>query len=146
MWRSRRSQKNCIGRTRGGVTTKIHAATDTRGKPLFLTVSRGPVNDVTVGPFIIKRLPARHCIADRAYDSRSFRTWLRARHIKPVIPSTPSRKLSFPLDRRLYRKRFEVERFFHRIKVNRRVATRYEKRGSSFLSMLQVACFAILAI
>ena len=146
LWRQRWAEKNAIGRTRGGITTKIHAATDKCGKPLFLTISRGTVNDVQVGPFLLKRLPARHCIADRAYDSRPFRAWLRQRSIKPVIPSTLARKIPFPLDRRLYQQRYEVERFFHRLKVNRRIATRYEKRAISFLSMLQVACFAILAL
>lgn len=90
-------QQNAIGRSRGGVNTKIHAATDTRGRPLSITILRGPVSNVHVGPFLMRRLPARHCIADGAYDSNAFRIWLKARGTPPVIPSSPNREWPLPI-------------------------------------------------
>ena len=55
-----------------------------------------------------------------------------------MIPSTPNCSLPYPLNRRLYRRRLEVECFLHRLKVNRRMATLFQERATSLLSMLQV--------
>ena len=42
--------------------------------------------------------------------------YLGERRIKAVIPSTASRKIPYPLDRRAYRRRNVIERFFRRLK------------------------------
>ena len=128
------------------VTTRIHAATNSHGKPLFSTISCGTVNDIRVAPSLVKRLPACHCIADLGYCSNMFRNWLKSQGVKPVIPSYPCRKQLQPLDRRLYRRRFCVEELVHRLGFNRRAATRYEKRAKSFLGVLKIAYMTVLAI
>ena len=79
-------------------------------------------------------------IGDTGYDSNEFRAEIRARGIKPVIHSKPERKRSLPLDRKLYRRRYLVEVFFHNLKRFRAVATRYEKTARNYLALVQVAC------
>jgi transposase len=79
-------------------------------------------------------------IGDTGYDSNEFRRAVRARDIKPVIHSKPERKRALPLDRRLYRRRYLVECFFHNLKRFRAVATRYEKTARNYLALVQFAC------
>jgi len=68
------------------------------------------------------------------------------RNIEPVIPSTASRKVQIPLDKKRYKQRNTVERMFCRIKDWRRIATRYDKLARNFFSALCLAailCFWI---
>lgn len=82
----------------------------------------------------------RALIGDTGYDSNEFRREIRTRDLKPVIHSKPERKRALPLDRKLYRKRYLVEVFFHNLKRFRAVATRYEKTARNYLALVQVAC------
>ena len=66
----------------------------------------------------------KRLIADKAYDADKLRAWLKARRIKPVIPSTASRNKPYPLDGAAYRRRNVIERMFGRLKNWRRIATR----------------------
>ena len=85
---------NAIGRSHGGLTTKIHAVVDPAGKPRFLGVSPGNVHDVTAATVIAPRVKMRTLTADKAYDSDPFRRQLRNLGVKPVIGSRSSRKRS----------------------------------------------------
>ena len=89
--------------------------------------------------------------ADRAYDSRANRTYLRSRGIRAAIPS---KRLRAGAKRRArgpkptcspaaYRRRNAVERMFSWLKECRRVATRYEKLGARFLAMVQLAAIRL---
>ena len=60
--------------------------------------------------------------------------------MKPVIHSKPERKRALPLDRKLYRRRYLVEIFFHNLKRFRAIATRFEKTRANYLALLHVAC------
>ena len=79
-------------------------------------------------------------IGDTGYDSNDLRREIRARDIKPVIHSKPERKRALPLDRKLYRKRYLVEVFFHDLKRFRAIATRYEKTARTYLALVHLAC------
>jgi len=79
-------------------------------------------------------------IGDTGYDSNDLRREIRARELKPVIHSKPERKRALPLDRKLYKKRYLVECFFHNLKRCRAIATRYEKTARNYLALVQVAC------
>ena len=79
-------------------------------------------------------------IGDTGYDSNDFRREIRAREMKPVIHSKPERKRALPLDRKLYRKRYVVEVFFHHLKRFRAIATRYEKTARNYLALVHLAC------
>ncbi len=93
-------------------------------------------------PLLEGSAPSRRLIADKAYDADQFRRWLAARRIKAVIPSTASRRTPYPLDRRAYRRRNVIERFFCRLKNWRRIATRYDRHADNYLAAIAlVAAF-----
>jgi transposase len=60
--------------------------------------------------------------------------------MKPVINANPTHNVSDRLDRKLYKLRYMVECGFHSLKRFRAVATRYEKTGTNYLSIVHVAC------
>ena len=106
-----------IGRSRGGRTCKIHCLADDRGRPVALALTPGNVADISMAvPLLSVAAPARRLIADKAYDADSLRRWLAERRIKAVIPSTASRRMPYPLNRRTYRRRNVIERLFCRLK------------------------------
>ena len=78
----------------------------------------------------------RRLIADKAYDAESLRRWLRERRVKAVIPSTATRTVPYPLDRRAYKRRNVIERLFCRLKNWRRLATRYDRLARNYLASL----------
>lgn len=79
-------------------------------------------------------------IGDTGYDSNRFREAVLGRGMKPVINSKPERPRKIPVVRKLYRKRFLVEIFFHNLKRFRAIATRYEKTARNYLALVQLAC------
>ena len=50
-----------IGRSRGGLTTKVHAAADEKGRPIKLLLSRGNLNDITLAPRLVDGLTLAKC-------------------------------------------------------------------------------------
>ena len=83
--------------------------------------------------------PPRRLIADRAYDADRLRRWLAERRVTAVIPSTASRRTPYPLNRRAYRRRNQIERLFCRLKNWRRIATRYDRLARNYLAGLALA-------
>ena len=73
-------------------------------------------------------------VADRAYDSDTLRAWIHVAGAEAVIPPTAKRASKPDYDREVYAERNRVERFFGRLELNRRLATRCEKTGRSYLS------------
>lgn len=94
-------------------------------------------------PELLQHARGRALIGDAGYDSDEFRAAIRERGMYPVIASNPTRKRKLPKRRSLYRKRFNVELFFHRLKRFRAIATRYDKTAASFLSLVHVCCSVI---
>ena len=78
-------------------------------------------------------------LADRGYDSDSFRPDLLMHGILPVIPSRKGRSTPQNTDWRRYRDRNRIERMFNKLKQMRRIATRYDKTALSFMSFLNIA-------
>jgi transposase len=74
------------------------------------------------------------------YDSNAFLNAIRAKGMKPVIPSKPDRSTRRRLAQTLYRQRYLVEIFFHNLKRFRAIATRYEKTARNYLALVQLAC------
>lgn len=87
-------------------------------------------------PLLEVAAPSRRLIADKACDADRLRRWRDERRIKAVIPSTASRKTPCPLDRRAYRRRNIIERFFCRLKNWRRIATRYDRHAANYLATI----------
>lgn len=143
---------HAIGRSRGGLTSKLHTLVDGKGRPLVLVVSAGQVHDSPVLPTLLDQLHVprigagrpRHrpdtLIADKAYSSRGHRARLRAAKVKTVIPE-PADQIAHrkrrgtrggrppAFDAELYRHRNVIERSYNTIKQWRGLATRYDNHA-----------------
>ena len=132
------------GRSRGGLTTKIHALVDALGNPVEVMLSPGQDHDLTCAQPLIEAVDPGALIADKAFDADPFIAALNDPAIVPVIPSKSNRKTPRPCDFALYCERNLVERFFNKLKHFRAIATRYDKLAKIFLAGVQLACAAIL--
>ncbi len=128
-----------LGRTKGGLNTKLHAVVDPRGRVARLHLSAGNEADISHAQSVLEEVPAAMVVADKGYDSDAFRAWLRARGTQPCIPPRSNRNLPEKYCRRAYKKRHVVENFFERIKNYRRVATRYDKLAITYLGFVYLA-------
>ena len=133
-------ERTPIGRSRGGLTTKIHVAVDALGNPLRLIATAGQVHDSTQAEALVDGFVPAYVIADKAYDTNQFRAFLAFR-ADAVIPSLGSRKQPIAHDKHRYKERHLVECFINKIKHFRRVATRYDKTVASFLGFVAIAAF-----
>ena len=133
-----------MGRSRGGLTTKIHALVDANGLPIAIKLSEGQAHDGRSAADMLHGLAAGQVLlADRAYDSNALRAAMQAQgawaNIKPMAHRIdPPAFSAF-----LYRYRNLVERFFNRLRRYRAIATRYEKRASNYLAAIKLAAIRI---
>ncbi|WP_368925639.1 IS5 family transposase [Brevundimonas vancanneytii] len=129
-----------IGRTKGGMNTKLHAVTDANGRPISLFMTAGQVSDYTGAAALLDSLPrAQWLLGDRGYDADWFRDALQARGITPCIPGRKTRTEPIRYDKRRYKRRNRIEIMFGRLKDWRRVATRYDRCPTVFLSAIALA-------
>ena len=133
-----------MGRSRGGLTTKIHALVDALGRPIRLKLTEGQAHDGRSAVDMYETVGAgQTLLADRAYDSDGLRQRLAERSAVANIRLMPTRKRFPAFDPILYRQRNQVERFFGKLKHFRAVATRYDKRDDNFLASVQLASLRI---
>jgi transposase len=133
-----------MGRSRGGLTTKIHALVDADGLPIKLKLTEGQAHDGRSAADMLETLAeGTILLADRAYDSDACRATLAARGAWANIKPMSNRKKTPVFSRYLYRSRNRVERFFNKLKHFRAVATRYDKRADNFLASVQLASIRI---
>jgi transposase len=130
------SEDEAIGRSRGGLSTKISIGVDALGNPVRFILTAGQVNDICQAEGLISGFSFENLLADKGFDSDRFRASIAEAGAEAVIPSSRSRSQALPYDKHLYRERNLVERFINKIKHYRRVATRYEKTALSFASVL----------
>ena len=128
-----------MGRSRGGLTTKIHTLTDAQGRPLRFILTGGQAHDSTTAADLLAGRTTTGVIADKAYDNNALRELIGEAGATAVIPSTRSRKVIIPHDRLAYRLRNRIERFFNKLKHFRHIATRYDRRAVHFLAALHLA-------
>ncbi|MFX4221526.1 MAG: IS5 family transposase [Thalassobaculum sp.] len=129
-----------MGRSRGGLTTKIHALVDANGLPITLKLSEGQAHDGrSAADMLINLTDGQILLADRAYDSDALRADLAARGAWANVKPMPNRKNIPAFSRFLYRYRNLVERFFSKLKHFRAVATRYEKHDANYLALVKLA-------
>jgi len=131
---------HCLGRSRGGLTTKIHAVVDAQGLPIRLSLTAGQAHDGPAALSLLDRLDPRAIVlADKAYDADGIRSLIETQGAVPNIPAKSNRKWKPCFSKRLYRERNLIERFFSKLKHFRRIATRYDKLAENFLGMVQLA-------
>lgn len=157
---------HALGRSRGGLTTKIHLACDGRGRPLAVLLTPGQRHDSVCARPLLERirvprigLGRPRCrpdqvVADKAYSSRGFRAYLRKRGIACTVPEKTDQKRHRhnrghrggrppAFDRQVYRRRNVVERCFNRLKGFRGIATRYDKTATSYEAAVNLASFLL---
>jgi putative transposase len=130
------------GRSHGGLSTKIHAATDALGNPVRLLF--GPVqhNDITQAHDLTEGFKPEAIVAE-GYDANHLRDAIRANEAEPVIPPKSNRRVPITYDKARYTERNLVERFFNQLKQFRRVATRYDKLPANHRGCVILAAIAI---
>lgn len=132
-----------IGRSRGGLTTKIHAAVGGLGEPVRLIGTAGQKSDIGQAEALIDGFDPDYVLADRAYDANRFHDAILDKQAIPVIPPMPQRRFQHDYDIDLYKERNLIERFFNKLKQFRRVATRYDKLLANFLGFVTLAAIHI---
>ena len=142
--RAKKGGDQAIGRSRGGLTTKIHALVDALGNPANLMLTAGQVHDLACAQDLIENADPEALIGDKAYDADPLIDTLARREITPVIPPKTNRKIKRECDFVLYRERNLIERFFNKIKHFRAIATRYDKLARNFLAAVQLVSAIIL--
>lgn len=157
--------REALGRSRGGLSTKIHLLADSRCRPLRTVTTAGQRHDSLAFELMIENLRiGRHgpgrprtrpdaVLADKAYSNKAIRGHLRRRGIKAVIPlkadqqpgrrrrGTRGRLPAF--DAASYRNRNTVERAVNKLRGTRAVATRYDKRDFVYRGTIDVAAIRI---
>ncbi|OHT20983.1 Transposase DDE domain protein [Sphingomonas haloaromaticamans] len=131
---------HCLGRSRGGLTTKIHVVVDAQGLPIRLGLTEGQTHDGQIVDTLLDHLgPRTIVLADKAYDADRIRALIEDQGATPNIPAKSNRRWKPCFSKRLYRERNLIERFFSKLRYFRRVATRYDKLAANFLAMVQLA-------
>jgi len=143
--RKRGTQNQAIGRSRGGLTTKIVALVDVLGSVARFVLLPGHRHDrIGVEP-LITGVDFSALIADKAFDNDAVRAALNDRGATAVIPAKADRKTPIPHDAEMYKWRHLIENFFQRIKEFRRIATLYDKTDTSYAAAIYlVAAFLAL--
>lgn len=151
----RRGRDEALGRSQGGIGTKVHLRAEGGGKPMVFVLTAGQRHEQVdfwelmeegevkrPGRGRPKSRPKR-VVADKAYNSGKVRRYLRQRHIGIVIPRQRHERQREELDGHLYLERNRGERMINRLKQFRRVATRYEKQTANYLAILTLAAIVI---
>jgi transposase len=149
-----------LGRSRGGLTSKVHLSADRRCRPLSFVLTPGQAADSPRFTAVLEHIKVRGPVgrprtrpdavaADKAYSSRANRAYLRRRKIRAVIPektdqaanrkrrgSRGGRPVSH--DAALYKERNTAERCINKIKEWRGLATHYDKTPASHLAGLHL--------
>ncbi|MEW2402630.1 IS5 family transposase [Streptomyces sp. NPDC046862] len=159
---------HAIGRSRGGLTTKIHHAVDGQGRPLAVVVTPGQAHDGQSLPLLLgdlrvprtgagrPRTTPTTLLGHKAYSSRAIRAALKARGITAVIPerrdqqdhcrrrgSAGGRPSKF--DPVAHKNRNAVERSFALLKQWRGLAARFDKLAIVYRSAAVLAAVLVRA-
>ncbi|MGP1397855.1 MAG: IS5 family transposase [Inquilinaceae bacterium] len=136
-------QSQAIGRSKGGMTTKVLALTDALGNLVRFVLLPGHRFDTVGVPPLIDGLSFGALIADKAFDSNTIIANLNERGAKIVISQHPRRAKPLPLDAEMYKWRHLIENFFCKLKEFKRIAMRADKTDQSFNAIIHLAAAVI---
>nr|WP_233581867.1 IS5 family transposase [Legionella septentrionalis] len=134
-----------IGRSSGGLSTKIHATCDALGNPTGFHLTGGQAHDLDGADVLLENMCADALLADKAYDAEDrVLKKLKGKACEAVIPPKSVRKIKRKYDKFLYYSRHLIENFFCKLKQFSAIATRYDKRANNFLGGIYLAATVIL--
>ena len=141
----KKAENKAVGRTKGGLNTKIHAIVDGLGNPVAFLLSPGNDNDSThaIEMMSMTDIAGNNLLGDKAYGTKEILAYIEEHGAAIVIPLKSNAKQPWAVDYFLYKERHLVECFFQKIKWFRRVATRYDKLVKSFLAFVYMAAIMI---
>ena len=123
-----------MGRSRGGLSTKIHLVTDAQGQPVRFALTGGQAADAPQAIPLLAGIETEAVIADKGYESNRILAFIQEQGAEAVIPPKSNRTAPWEYNRELYRTRNLIERAFNKLKQWRRLATRYDRKSLYFLS------------
>ena len=137
-------EDQAIGRSRGGLSTKIHTLVDALGNPVAFFLTGGEAHDLVGADHLLPDMQADMLIADKAFnaDERVLEP-LAAAGKKAVIPPKANRRERRRFDRHIYKARHLIENFFAKLKQFRAIATRYDKTSRNFLAAVYLTASVI---
>lgn len=139
----KRQDAEAMGKSRGGLSTKIHAAVDALGNPVRFILTAGQYSEIRQADALIEGFSADYVIADKGYDADLFIEMIESGEAVAVIPPRKNRRTVRAYDEQLYRERNLVERLFQKLKHYRRIATRYERLAITYQAMLSLVATII---
>jgi transposase len=140
----KKDDDQAIGRSKGGLSSKIHALVDALGNPLRFLLTQGQIHDLAGADALLPQMASNVLIADKAYDAdERVRRPLASAGKATVIPPRKNRNAPCLFDKALYKARHLIENFFCRLKQFRAIATRYDKTARNFLAAIYLAAATI---
>ena len=138
---------NAIGRSRGGLSTKIIAVATDEDGVVAVEIAEGQRNDAPLALPVLAQAEAAlgridEVLGDKGFDSDKIREACLEEHdALPVIPNRVNRVDPWPWYeemKEIYKERNRIERAFSKAKQFRRFATRYEKLREVFLGLVRL--------
>jgi len=135
------SQNEALGRSRGGLGSKIVGVCDAAGRLVDFLLTPGQAHELAPSLALLLRLPEAPdwALADMACDAQEFRAAVRGMGAIPVVPSRKGAKQPQPCPTYIYRHRNLIERCWSRLKERRAIATRYDKTAISYAAGIAIA-------
>lgn len=144
------AEQEALGRSRGGLSTKIHFRCEGTGRLISFLLTPGQESDIRFAEELMEtgavrrssgqlRLRPKRLVADKGYTSQAFRAFLHQKHIRCTFARRSNERRRGSFEKSFYRQRNIIERLINRLKQFRRIATRYEKRAANFSAMITIA-------
>ena len=132
-----------IGRSCGGLTTKVHTVAASDRGVVALTLSAGQCHDAPQGRILLETVGKQETltplIMDKAYADDETILVAQLLKFEPVVPPKSNCSNPWEYDKELYKLRNQIERLFRLIQGFRRIFTRYDKLDIMYIGFIQLA-------
>jgi len=130
---------------------KISLVSDSNGVPLSVIINSGNIHDVSFVEqhisdlrVLTKKSNSVTLLADKGYVSHKLKNSLKLRKYNLVYPKKINMKEEIIIDSKLYKKRINIEHTFQKLKLFKRIPSRYDSRVSSYISFVFLACSILI--
>ncbi len=125
-----------IGLTKGGLNTKLCVLVEGKGRLMAAAIAPGQTYEVEASAPLLEKLRRVLLVGDKGFDSDALREQMQAQDCLASVPARSGRRRPIWHHQGFYRQRHKIENFFQRLKIYKRISTRYEKLASTFLSFI----------